>query len=306
MVKFDIVSGFLGAGKTTLIRQILKSLGKEKVVIIENEYGETQIDKEVLSVAGFKIYELTNGCVCCTLKEDFRLTLREILNQNVDRIIFEPSGIFVLSEIFELFKDLQISSRCTLNSVITVVDALNFFKHANSYSGFFANQIELASSLVVSKTQFVDKEEVKRINAELRRMNGTALIVDMDWEDISAYDLAHLLDRKPDRSLKKGPFQTDHDFESLGLQTSRTFEVKDLEQLLDTLKNGHYGEVIRGKGIVHASEGEGFLEFNYVDGHYEIEKLRESTIGAVSFIGTSLQTEELKRIFTRRLNFRWG
>src|SRR5690554_4658519 len=104
-VKMDIVSGFLGSGKTTLIKKILQSLPEEKIVIIENEYGEIQIDKEVLRVAGFDIYELTNGCVCCSLKEDFCLILRQILEQDVERIIFEPSGIFILSEVFELFKD---------------------------------------------------------------------------------------------------------------------------------------------------------------------------------------------------------
>lgn len=296
MVKFDVISGFLGAGKTTFIQKILKSLGDEKIVIIENEYGETQIDREVLSIAGFEIYELTNGCVCCTLKEDFRLTLREILNQKVDRIIFEPSGIFVLGEIFELFKDLQISSRCSLNSVITVVDALNFFKHVNGYSGFFANQIELASSLVVSKSQYIDDKEMGKIQDQLRQMNPTALMVTEVWEGLTDEKIFELLANKPERIVNKWPFQADHDFETIGFQTTKRFTAEELGRILMLFEYGKYGQVLRGKGIVQGQESA--LEFNYVDGYFDIDELKESTYSAVSFIGTALNEEELKKAFT--------
>jgi len=103
MVKFDIISGFLGAGKTTLIKRILNSLDfNEKVVLIENEFGDVSVDREVLEIEGFEIYDLSNGCVCCKLKGDFIFTLKQILTQKVDRIIFEPSGIFIIGEIFDL------------------------------------------------------------------------------------------------------------------------------------------------------------------------------------------------------------
>ncbi|MDA8226510.1 MAG: GTP-binding protein [Desulfitobacterium hafniense] len=295
MIKFDIVSGFLGAGKTTLIRQILKSLRDEKVVIIENEYGDTSIDSEVLSVAGFEVYELSNGCVCCTLKEDFRFTLREILKQKVDRIIFEPSGIFVLGEIFELFKDLQISSRCSINSVTTVVDALNFFKHVNSYSGLFKNQIEKATSLVVSKTQFIDDEEVSKINEDLRRINHSASIITKYWEGLTDQDVLTLLNKRPEPFFNSMPLPAGHDFESLGLRTTRIFELEQLKNILKICKNGDFGKILRGKGIVQA--GNTTLEFNYVDGHYDITELTESSFGGVSFIGRNLKEKELMAIF---------
>ncbi|WP_206809978.1 CobW family GTP-binding protein [Paradesulfitobacterium ferrireducens] len=295
MIRFDIFSGFLGAGKTTLIRQILKSLRDEKVAIIENEYGDISIDSEVLSVAGFQVYELSNGCVCCTLKEDFQLTLREILKQKVDRIIFEPSGIFVLGEIFELFKDLQISQRCCINSVTTVVDALNFFKHVNSYSGLFINQIERATSLVVSKSQFIDDEEVRKIAEELRRINPSASIITKNWEGLTHQDILIVLNKSPEPFFHPIPSLSGHDFESLGLRTSRMFELEQLKYILETCKNGVYGHILRGKGIIPA--GNTLLKFNYVDGQYDITELTEGSSGAVSFIGTNLKTEELKAIF---------
>lgn len=302
MVKFNIVSGFLGAGKTTLIRQILNSVRDEKVVLIENEYGEASIDSVVLSCVGFEIYELTHGCVCCTLKEDFRRILKEILDHNVDRIIFEPSGIFILSEILDLFKDLQISSRCTLNSVTTVVDATNFFKHVNSYSAFFIHQIQSATSLILSKVQGVSAQDIVQITRELRKINTRAPILSKYWAELSPEDLSLILNREQSQALQKTgdsggkpPLSPEHNFESFGLQTLKRFEFKQLRQILESCKNGEYGQIFRGKGILQSVNT--FLEFNYVDGDYQFRELKESPLGAVSFIGRGLKTEELREIF---------
>lgn len=302
MVKFNIISGFLGAGKTTLIQQILESLKDEKVAIIENEYGEISIDSTVLRRVGFEIYELTSGCVCCTLKEDFRRTLKEILDQNVDRIIFEPSGIFILSEILDLFKDVQISSRCTLDSVTTVVDAAKFFKQVNSYSQFFSHQIQAATSLVLSKIQQVSNQEVRLITQELRKFNAQAPILAKNWEGLSPEDVSLLLNQEQRQAVQKTgcnggelPLSPEHNFESFGLQTLKRFEFRHLRQILESCKNGEYGQILRGKGILQS--GHTFLEFNYVDGDYQFRELKESPLGAVSFIGKGLKTEKLREIF---------
>jgi len=303
MVKLDIISGFLGSGKTTLIQQILNALEDERVVIIENEFGQMQIDTEVLRVAGFDIYELTNGCVCCTLKDDFRLTLNQILEQKVDRIIFEPSGIFVLSEIFDLLKDKEIASRCTLNSVVTVVDAVNFHKNASGITNFFVNQIKSATSLVISKTQLVNKEQVYDIIKELQEINRCAPIISEDWENLTYQQLSSLVKVQEDScyQVEENPSQglpqhsSGHGFDSVGFATKKVFQLEELKQRLHEVKEGVYGKVIRSKGLVCG--GENYWEFSYVYGDFAIKPYPGIISGAVTFIGKELKAEELKQVF---------
>lgn len=296
MVKFDIISGFLGSGKTTLIRKILNSLdSNEKIVLIENEFGEVSVDREVLEIEGFEIYEISNGCVCCKLKGDFIFTLKQILTQKIDRIIFEPSGIFIIGEIFDLFKDPQISSDCFINSVTTVVDAQNFSSHIQSYSGFFKSQICSASSLVVSKAQFLLPEEISQIELELRMLNETATILAKDWIELIDQELLSLVDRKTVLMVNNIEHSLSHDFESIGLRTSKILKLEQLESILKKCKNGEYGNILRGKGFIKSDNG--FLEFHYVDGHYSILESTGVSTGIVSFIGTNLQKEPLTGAF---------
>ncbi|TGE33235.1 GTP-binding protein [Desulfosporosinus sp. Sb-LF] len=295
MVKFDIVSGFLGAGKTSLIKKILKSLDSdEKIVLIENEFGDVNVDREVLDVEGFEVYELSNGCVCCKLKGDFLLTLKQILNQKVDRIIFEPSGIFILGEILDLFKDPEISNKCVINSVTTVVDAQNFSKHIQSYTGFFKSQISCASTLVVSKSQSFEAEELSKLEAELRWLNGTAKIISKNWVNLSNQEITSIVTDNLDYVQYKDAHVSKHGFESVGLKKPRDLYFKELENILKKCKDGFYGNVVRGKGIIKSEQN--FLEFNYVDGHYAIS---ESTgiSEMVSFIGKNLEKETLIAAF---------
>lgn len=304
-VKMDIVSGFLGSGKTTLIRKILQSLPEEKIVIIENEYGEIQIDKEVLRVAGFDIYELTNGCVCCSLKEDFRLILRQILEQDVDRIIFEPSGIFILSEIFELFQDPVIAEACELNSVITVVDGVNFYRYAQGVTGFFANQIEGADVLLISKSQLVDLEQVEKIKEELRRMNSQAVIIAEPWENLGSKEIQSLMAGNIltkdswKESLNGGKMEeslSGHSFDTVGMATKKAFSLEGLEELLEGAQKGIFGDVVRAKGIV--PNGNEFWEFNYILGDFDIRPTQGDFAGMVSFIGKDLDKEKITECFT--------
>ncbi|MCB8814473.1 CobW family GTP-binding protein [Desulfosporosinus shakirovi] len=296
MVKFDIVSGFLGAGKTTLVKRILHSLDTcEKIVLIENDFGEANVDREILEIEGFEVYELSNGCICCKLKGDFLLTLKHLLSQEIDRIIFEPSGIFILGEILDIFKDIEISSKCFINSVTTVVDAQNFTKHIQSYSGFYKSQILHASSLVISKAQFLDDNEIRLIEQGLKTLNETAHIISKDWAKLSNQDIKFLINGKSNCFLQASKEAFNHDFDSLGLNTSRIVSLEQLKQILATCKKGGFGDVIRGKGIL--CSGTHYLEFNYVDGQYSIMESPDVEIGIVSFIGNNLLKEDLTAAF---------
>lgn len=297
MVKFDIVSGFLGAGKTTFIKKVLKSLNNEKVVLIENEFGEVSVDRKILEIEGFEVYELSNGCVCCKLKGDFLLTLRQILRQDIDRIIFEPSGIFILDEIFDIFKDSVISAKCYINSVTTVVDAGNFSKHVQSYSYFFKSQISNATSIVLSKSQFLKHNEVSKLEEELRLLNKDAKIITKDWVALSPSDIFCLLNENLEYLAHDVmvPHSVGHNFDTLGFRPSGIFARRHLESILEKCKDGVYGNILRGKGIIKSLDT--FLEFQYTDGDYTISPSKDVPLGVVSFIGNNLEKEMLSTIF---------
>ncbi|AET68339.1 putative GTPase, G3E family [Desulfosporosinus orientis DSM 765] len=296
MVKFDIVSGFLGAGKTTLVKKILHSLDTcEKIVLIENDFGEVNVDREILEFEGFEVYELSNGCVCCKLKGDFLYTLKQLLNQKIDRIIFEPSGIFIFGEILDVFRDPEIADKCTINSVITVIDALNFADNIQSHSAFFKSQILNASSLVISKAQFLDDKNLDPIVQELQLLNEKAPVLSKDWAKLTAQDTKALINRTSEFPLTFPSHFPDHNFDSVGLKTSKIISFSQLEGILEICKTGALGKVMRGKGILNS--GSAFLEFNYVEGQYSIEETTDTQIGIVSFIGNGLKKEALTSFF---------
>lgn len=296
MVKFDIVSGFLGAGKTTLVKKILHSLDTcEKIVLIENDFGEVNVDRELLEIEGFEVYELSNGCVCCKLKGDFLLILKNLLSQKIDRIIFEPSGIFILDEILDVFKDSEISNKCFINSVTTVIDVQNFSKNIQGYSEFFKNQIRHASSLVLSKVQFVNDHELVQVENSLKSLNETAHLVTKDWAQLSTLDIKELINGSSKCELNSSKQYLSHNFDSLGLKTTKTISLDQLKSILEKCKNGDFGDLIRGKGIINS--GTQYLEFNYVAGEYSIMEASEVADGIVSFIGKGIAKEALASAF---------
>lgn len=308
MVRLDIVSGFLGAGKTTFIKKVIHACitRHEKIVLIENEFGQISIDSVLLQSQAYHIYELLQGCVCCTLKEEFFNTIKKILRQQPDRIIFEPSGIFIFDEIVDLFKDPEISSECCINSVTTIVDGQNFFSHNNSFTGFFDSQIASASTLILSKTQSMTDKEIQEITQELRRKNDIAAIITKNWDDFLnheimlfldgniKYALHNLLDDLPGNHLEHA-HHAKQGFESVGVRTSRIFDITELEHILKQFSNLQFGNILRGKGIMKTKES--CLEFSYVNGQYQIGKTSSPSTGIASFIGMGLEKEKLVAIF---------
>jgi len=304
MVKFDIVSGFLGAGKTTYIKKILpvcKALN-EKLVLIENEFGKVSVDTEILRVEGFDVYELTKGCVCCTLKEDFAFTLQEILTQNPQRIIFEPSGIFIIEEIFNLFKRPEIASQCYINSITTIVDGLNYHRQRNYFSRFLEDQIDHASALVISKSQYLNSNELDAIVKDLKTINSSANIVLQNWDELSEAEILMLLECNNltnviNHSCPNPAHIQSHDrhaFETIGWPTSRIVKKTELEAILEEFVQGKYGRIVRGKGFLKGKQST--LEFDYVDGQYWVTKSKRVLPGLVSFIGFDLKKDKLMQI----------
>ena len=186
MTKADIISGFLGAGKTTLISKLLKeALPDEQVVLIENEFGEIGIDGGFLKDSGVEIREMNSGCICCSLVGDFGTSLKEVVDKyHPDRIIIEPSGVGKLSDVIKAVKDLHIENEIRLNSASTVADASKVKMYMKNFGEFFNNQIEHAGTIILSRTQNVSEDKLKKAIEMIRSLNADAHIITTPWDSL--------------------------------------------------------------------------------------------------------------------------
>ena len=196
MTKIDIISGFLGAGKTTLIRRLLaEALQNEQVVLIENEFGEIGIDGGFLREAGVQITEMNSGCICCTLVGDFGRALREVIDQyHPDRILIEPSGVGKLSDVIRAVQNVAQEADVVLNSFVTVADAQKVKMYAKNFGEFYLNQIESAGAILLSRTQFVKPDRLDQAVALLRAHNAGARIVTTPWDELTGAQLLSVME----------------------------------------------------------------------------------------------------------------
>ena len=187
MTKIDIISGFLGAGKTTLIKKLLEEAYKgEKVVLIENEFGEIGIDGGFLKDAGVEITEMNSGCICCSLVGDFGKSLKEVLERfSPDRVIIEPSGVGKLSDVIKAVQDVKEElPDAKLNSFSTVVDVSKAAMYMKNFGEFFNNQVESAKTIILSRTQKYDAAKTEVVVGKLRAQNPKAILITTAWDEI--------------------------------------------------------------------------------------------------------------------------
>ena len=197
MTKIDIISGFLGAGKTTLIQKLIKEVyAGKKVVLVENEFGEIGIDGGFLKDAGIVVNEINSGCICCTLQGDFRNALQEVVKKyDPDHIIIEPSGVGKLSDILAVVKDVE---GLELNSYSTVVDAKRCEIYHKNFKEFFDDQISTAACVILSRTQLVDEEILQKDIVIIRELNHDARIITTPWDDLSGQAIIDAMEGSTD------------------------------------------------------------------------------------------------------------
>ncbi len=198
MTKIDIISGFLGAGKTTFIKRLLKeAISGEKVVLIENEFGEIGIDGGFLKDAGIEIREMNSGCICCSLVGDFGKSLAEVLTKYTpDRVIIEPSGVGKLSDVMKAVRDVASEIEVELNSAVTVADASKVRMYMKNFGEFFNNQIENAGTIVLSRTDITDPKKVQTAVEMIRQHNQDAAIVTTPVSQLAGTQLLEIIEKK--------------------------------------------------------------------------------------------------------------
>lgn len=211
MVKIDIISGFLGAGKTTLIKKLLKDgFQGEQVVLIENEFGEIGIDGGFLKEAGIQIREMNSGCICCSLVGDFGTSLKEVVTKyNPDRILIEPSGVGKLSDVIKAVQGVQDEVDIKLNSYTTVVDAKKCKMYMKNFGEFFDNQIQYAGAIIMSRTDIATEKKVQESLELLRSLNKDAAIITTPIENLDGKKLVEVMEHPV--SLEQEMLEEEHE-----------------------------------------------------------------------------------------------
>ena len=199
MTKIDIISGFLGAGKTTLIRKLIQeAYQNEKLVLIENEFGEIGIDGDFLKDAGIAVKEMNSGCICCSLVGDFAQSLTMVMDEYApDRIIIEPSGVGKLSDVIQAVTKLN-DERMSMNSYTTVVDAKKVKTYSKNFGEFFNNQIAYAKTIVLSRTQLLSQEKLNEVVSLLQKQNPKASLIVTPWEKLDGEKILNTMEHGDD------------------------------------------------------------------------------------------------------------
>ncbi len=315
MTKIDIVSGFLGAGKTTLIKKMLQEAFQgEKLVLIENEFGEISIDGGFLKDSGVQISEMSSGCICCSLVGDFGKALVDVQKKfTPDRILIEPSGVGKLSDVIlaveNTVKDVP---EMKLNSFVTVADASKVKVYMKNFGEFYNNQIETAGTIILSRTQKVSPEKLEAAVALLREKNKDAAIITTPWDQLdgktilAAMEKVSLADELMERIRAEHEAEeeehhhhhhhADEVFTSWGAETPKTFSEADIDRILTALDGGEYGAILRAKGIVPC-EGGKWLHFDYVPEEHEVRFGPADYTGRLCVIGSKLDEGKLKELF---------
>lgn len=316
MKKVDIISGFLGSGKTTLIKKLLKEgLNNENIAIIENEYGTVGIDGSILKSDNIKVKEITSGCICCSISKDFKSAIKEIIKKyNPDRIIIEPSGVAKLSQIVkEITSDIN-SENILINMKITVVDAVNFEQYFDNFGEFFIDQISNAKTILLSKTDEISNSHLMQVYKAVRKLNPSCAIISAPIDKIDGQKIINVAEFKNKDSIDdvgkvRKTLNTSHlirrrmtvhacadeVFDTWGIETPKCFTVTGLNKILNDMSKGSYGNIIRAKGIVNTKTSG--VQFDYVSGKVEFNKAHYEYIGKICVIGTGLKKSSIEKLF---------
>lgn len=204
MTKIDIISGFLGAGKTTFIKKMIdEAFQGEQIVLIENEFGEVGIDGGFLKDAGIQITEMNSGCICCSLVGDFGKNLNEVITKyHPDRILIEPSGVGKLSDVMKSVIDIEKEQDVKLNALVTVVNALKASKQMKAFGEFFNNQIEYATTVILSRSQNATPEQLEFCVKQIQKLNPNAAIITTHWNAIGGEQILKVMEGQDNLEMK--------------------------------------------------------------------------------------------------------
>lgn len=314
MIKIDVITGFLGAGKTTFMKMLLEkgAFADEKIVIIENEFGDVPIDHYSLENPLYSVVEISGGCICCSLKVDIIQALASIAEkEKPDRILIEPSGIFIVEDLFEILNNQLIDQKFALNGIYTIVDAAHFLIDQMRHAPFFKSQLTYASHIVLSKVAQESDEVLASVLEGLMTYNNKAKYYALPYEVLEKADLEAMFynDDTLYTSMGKAyveglitakPVGSHKPMLSVGINKVKTFIKEEFEGFIDAVNLGKYGEIVRLKGYIMINDQRYLV--NYVSGEITYEAVSEG-VSRLTVIGLNLQVLKLRKGLTA-FNFR--
>ncbi len=331
MTKIDIISGFLGAGKTTLIKKLIEEAFQgQKLVLIENEFGEIGIDGGFLKDAGIQITEMNSGCICCSLVGDFTAALEQVIETyHPDRIMIEPSGVGKLSDVVGAVLRVGDKEDITINSMVTVADATKCKMYMKNFGEFYNDQIETASTIILSRTQTMKQDRLEKAVSLIQEKNKKgAQIITTPWDQLTGTQILQVIEKSSNleqellKELEEHRHEEHHHehhdhhdheeecscgchhhhhadevFTSWGKETPAKYSKEELADILHKLsEETEYGMILRAKGMLPTQDGE-WMYFDLVPGEYEIRTGSPDYTGRICVIGSQLQEEKLMELF---------
>lgn len=303
-MEIDIISGFLGSGKTTFINKYI-SCFNEDVVIIENEFGDIGLDASLIN-ENIKVTELNSGCICCTLKGDFRNAIKEVYQNNIaNKIIIEPSGISKLSyisSVCDLLKKFD-HINVKLGKKIVLVDVSNFYDNLEDFGSFYTDQIIYADLIFLTNINQVEQDSLTNIKEAIKYLNNDVSIITEDFRQIINTKLLNIINNSSTNDSKL-ILEIDNDYHpdlsSFTLNINKKFSIDDFKTLENNIINGLYGNIIRAKGIINSTELSEKWHFDYTLNNFNTELMNDEKIlktdSRIIFIGSNLNYEAISNL----------
>ncbi len=295
-MKILLVSGFLGAGKTTFIKEMAKNINLE-FVVLENEYADIGVDKDFLDEKNLNVWEMSEGCICCSMKGDFKLSIKRIYSEiNPEYLIIEPTGVGMLSSIIENIKEINIKDIEILNP-LTLIDITSFSEYLETFNNFFIDNLKNTGKVILTKLENSFPLEIENIKNEIFKINNSNLeIITTDYRNFSKDWFGEILNKNIDNKIidKNFSLKTHINLRTFSKENVNLKTMDELGLFLNKLVNGDFGKVYRAKGIVKI---DGFWgKFNLVYKSFEMEPITDTKKTKIVIIGNNLDIESLKNI----------
>jgi len=294
-MKILLVSGFLGAGKTTFIKEMAKNINLE-FVVLENEYADIGIDGDFLDEKNLNVWEMSEGCICCSMKGDFKSSIKKIYSEiNPEYLVIEPTGVGMLSSIIENIREIN-NNDIEILSPLTLIDITSFNEYLETFNNFFIDNLKNTGKVILTKLENYNPFDIENIKNEISKINNNLEIITDDYRTFSKEWFGEILNKNIDNKIidKNFSLKTHINLRTFSKENINLKTMDELGLLLNRLVNGDFGKIYRAKGIVKIDGYWG--KFNLVYKNFEMEPITDAKGTKIVIIGNNLDIDNLKDI----------